>query len=92
MEGRISDISGGSKAKLYLAKIMIEKANILVLDEPTRNLSPLSNPMIREALKDFKGPILAVSHDRLFLRDVATKVLSLDGQGLTDISCMYKNN
>ena len=56
---------------------------LLVLDEPTRNLSPLSNPVIRGALAAFPGTILCVSHDRKFLREVCTTVYRLSEKGLT---------
>ena len=55
---------------------------VLILDEPTRNLSPLSKPEIIEALKNYKGAIIAVSHDREFIDQVFDKVYNLDFKGL----------
>jgi len=62
--------------------MILGKSEVLVLDEPTRNLSPLSGPEIRSALKDFGGCIIAVSHDRKFISEVFDKVYSLDETGL----------
>lgn len=66
----IQELSEGQKAKLYLLRFIKMKCNVLLLDEPTRNLSPLTNPVIRQVLKDFPGCILAVSHDRKFIEEV----------------------
>ena len=57
-------------------------ANVLLLDEPTRNFSPLSGPVIRRMLAEFPGAILSVSHDRKFIDEVCTRVLRLDATGL----------
>lgn len=78
----LTELSGGQRAKLYFAKMILERAEVLVLDEPTRNLSPLSGPEIRAALKEFGGCIIAVSHDRKFISEVFQEVLQLDGEGL----------
>lgn len=67
MEHQIKHLSGGQKGKLFILKMNLEKANVLLLDEPTRNFSPLSNPVIRAVLKDYKGAIIAISHDRKFI-------------------------
>lgn len=83
MEQMIGDLSGGQKAKLLLLRLMLTGAQVLVLDEPTRNLSPLSNPVIRGALAAYPGTILSVSHDRKFLREVCTTVYRLSEKGLT---------
>ena len=82
----ILDLSGGQRAKLYFSKMILENAEVLVLDEPTRNLSPLSGPEIRSALKDFGGAIIAVSHDRKFIAEVFDRVLHLDQEGLREIN------
>lgn len=81
----ISSLSGGQKAKLYFAKMITEEVQFLILDEPTRNISPLSGPEIRKALSEFGGAILAVSHDRAFIREVFDRVLELSPQGLREI-------
>lgn len=78
----LGGLSGGQQAKLYFAKMIFSRAQVLVLDEPTRNLSPLSGPQIRAALKDYPGGILAVSHDRVFIDAVFDKVYELTPDGL----------
>lgn len=72
-ERKISTFSGGEKVKFQLAKIMIKNPEFLILDEPTRNLSPLSNPVIRKILKEYPGSIISVSHDRKYIDEVCNK-------------------
>lgn len=86
MYRNISDLSGGQKAKLFFAKMNLDKAEVLILDEPTRNLSPLSKPEIIDALKAYKGAIIAVSHDKDFIDQVFDKVYELNNQGLKIIA------
>lgn len=85
MEHPISGMSGGQKAKLLFIKLILEGANVLILDEPTRNFSPLSNPVIREILQSYKGCIISVSHDRKFMDEVCDKLYGLTFEGLTRI-------
>ena len=75
-------LSGGQKAKLLLLRLMLDGSQVLGLDEPTRNLSPLSNPVIRRSLAAYPGTILCVSHDRKFLNEVCTEVYQLTEDGL----------
>ncbi|HIT23627.1 MAG TPA: ABC-F family ATP-binding cassette domain-containing protein, partial [Candidatus Faecimonas intestinavium] len=82
MEGKIAELSNGTKAKLILMKLVLEKSNVLLLDEPTRNVSPLSNPVIRKVLKEFKGTIISVSHDRKYIEEVIDKLYTLTPNGL----------
>ncbi len=82
MKSTLDQLSGGQKAKLYLGKVILLNCNVLLLDEPTRNLSPLSNPVIRQILKDFRGTILAVTHDRKMLQEVADEIYCLTKEGL----------
>ncbi len=82
MNGFIGELSYGQKAKLILLKMMLDKKNVLLLDEPTRNLSALSNPVIREVLKDFEGCIIGISHDRKYLKEVCDVVYRLEMDGL----------
>lgn len=82
MEQEIGELSGGQKAKLLLLRLMLDGSQVLVLDEPTRNLSPLSNPVIRQSLAAYPGTILCVSHDRKFLNEVCTEVYQLTEDGL----------
>lgn len=85
MEHPVQELSGGQRAKLLLLKMILNRANVLVLDEPTRNFSPLSAPAVRTLLRDFPGCILSVSHDRKFIRDVADTRLTLTETGLAGI-------
>lgn len=78
----IRELSGGQKAKILLLKISMDGCNVLLLDEPTRNFSPLSNPVIRNMFKNFRGTIIGISHDRKFIKEVATVVYELTEQGL----------
>ncbi|MBQ4118142.1 MAG: ABC-F family ATP-binding cassette domain-containing protein [Oscillospiraceae bacterium] len=77
-----AELSGGQKAKLFFAKMALGDYNVLVLDEPTRNLSPLSNPAIREVLQNFGGVIISVSHDRKYIAEVCEKIYELSSSGL----------
>lgn len=83
---KIKELSSGQRAKVLLLKIILEKSNVLVLDEPTRNLSPLSSPKICEILSDFKGVIISVSHDRSYINQVCDKAYSLNEEGLELVS------
>jgi ATPase subunit of ABC transporter with duplicated ATPase domains len=82
MDHPLSELSGGQKAKVFLLGMSLSGANVLLLDEPTRNFSPLSGPVIRALLRDYPGAILSVSHDRKFLGEVCTRVLRLTEGGL----------
>lgn len=77
-----SNLSGGQKAKLILLKMVLDHVNVLILDEPTRNLSPLSMPTIHNMFLNFKGAIIGVSHDRSFIENVFDDVYKLDKEGL----------
>jgi len=79
---KIADLSGGQKAKLLLLKMSMSGSNVLILDEPTRNFSPLSGPVIRDMLKGFGGTILTISHDRKYIKEVADVVYELTENGL----------
>ncbi len=82
MTGNFDDLSNGTKVKVILIKFVLNQCNVLVLDEPTRNISPLSNPVIRKMLSEFKGTIISVSHDRKFLEEVVDDIYELTPEGL----------
>ena len=82
MDHPIRALSGGQQAKLLLLKAILDRADVLILDEPTRNLSPLSAPAVRTLLKEFNGAILMVTHDRKLIAEAATRVLQLTENGL----------
>lgn len=75
-------LSGGQKAKLMFLMMAERGANVLLLDEPTRNLSPLSGPVIRELLAEYPGCIITVSHDRRLIQEVCTRTVTLTPEGV----------
>ena len=83
MNRRIGELSGGQKAKLLLLSLTLSGADILLLDEPTRNFSPLSGPVIRGILRDFSGAIISVSHDRKYIDEVPDRTYELTQEGLS---------
>ena len=85
MSHPITELSGGQKAKLLLLKMSMAGCNVLLLDEPTRNFSPLSNPVIREMLKNYGGTIISISHDRKYIHEVCDVVYELTEQGLVEV-------
>jgi ATPase subunit of ABC transporter with duplicated ATPase domains len=86
MEHPIGKLSGGQKAKVLLLKMSLSKANVLILDEPTRNFSPLSGPVIRKMIAGFPGAVISISHDRKYIDEVSTVVYKLGESGLTVIA------
>lgn len=83
MNHPISELSGGQKAKVLLLRMSMSNADVLILDEPTRNFSPLSGPVIRRMLQEYEGAILSISHDRKYIDEVCTTVYRLTAEGLT---------
>jgi len=77
-EKKISVLSGGEKSRVVLATILAKPVNLLVLDEPTNHLDIASREVLLEAIKNFPGTVMIVSHDRHFLREITTRVFELD--------------
>lgn len=82
----IAELSGGQKAKLLFLKMCMGDYNVLLLDEPTRNFSPLSNPVIRKLLKNVNAAIISVSHDRKYISEVCDTVYELTAKGLKELA------
>lgn len=82
MERPVRFLSGGEKAKLLLTRLVVEGSNVILLDEPTRNLSPSSVREVSGLLQDYRGLIIAVSHDRMFLALTFPRILKLTPEGL----------
>lgn len=80
----ISALSGGERGRVQLAKIMLSGANFLILDEPTNHLDLFSKEILEEALREFSGTLLYISHDRYFINNTATKILDLTPGGIIE--------
>jgi ATPase subunit of ABC transporter with duplicated ATPase domains len=85
IEKKVRALSGGERSRLLLARMLLDPPNFLVLDEPTNHLDLATKEMLVEALRDFGGTMLFVSHDRMFLRGLATRVLELGGEDGTQV-------
>ena len=88
IEKKISSLSGGERARLILAKLMVKGPNFLVMDEPTNHLDILSREVVEEALDEFEGTLLVVSHDRYFLDRECDQIWELDNEVIT----LYEGN
>lgn len=84
VEKPVTSLSGGEKARLSLAKLMLQKSNTLILDEPTNHLDLDSKEILENALDDFPGTLIFVSHDRYFINRIATKVIDISATGTTE--------
>lgn len=90
MDKQVKVLSGGEKARLALAKFMCTQGTLLVLDEPTNHLDIPSKEMLEEAIRAFQGAVIAVSHDRYFLKRIATRVLLVEDRQLKDFKGDYE--
>ena len=82
---KIKELSGGQLKRVALAIALIKPCDLLILDEPTRNFSPLSGPVIRKMLREFPGAIISISHDRKYIDEVCDKIYELDYSGLRNL-------
>ncbi len=78
----LGQLSGGQRAKLFLAKMVLDKNNILILDEPTRHFSPTSQPLVRQLFIDYPGAIISVSHDAYFINETGFSIFQLTDNDL----------
>lgn len=81
---RIGDLSGGERGRVSLAKLMLSEANLLILDEPTNHLDIISKEILEQALNNYTGTVLFVSHDRYFINKTATRILNLTGETIVN--------
>lgn len=81
---QIRDLSGGEKGRVSLAKLMLSEANFLILDEPTNHLDINSKEILEQALNDYTGTVLYVSHDRYFINQTASRILELVNQSFVN--------
>lgn len=81
---QISSLSGGERGRVSLAKLMLSEANFLILDEPTNHLDIVSKEILEEALNNYTGTVLYVSHDRYFINKTATRILDLTNHNLVN--------
>src|SRR5512133_4331526 len=86
VDKRVRSLSGGEKSRLVMARMLFDPPNFLVLDEPTNHLDLATKEMLIEALRDFEGTMIFVSHDRVFLRGLGSRVLELGGESGSDRS------
>src|SRR5829696_3363483 len=80
IDKKIRALSGGEKTRLVIARMLLNPPNFLVLDEPTNHLDLFTKEMLIEALRDYEGTMLFVSHDRAFLRALSNRVIELGGE------------
>ncbi len=83
IEKKVAVLSGGERARLTIAKLILSKMNLLILDEPTNHLDIGSREALENALTSFEGTVIAVSHDRYFVRKLATRFITLSDKGCT---------
>ncbi|HEX7091874.1 MAG TPA: ATP-binding cassette domain-containing protein [Longimicrobiales bacterium] len=86
---KLSTLSGGEAARLVFGRLMLERPNVLVLDEPTNHLDLESIEALVEGLKAFDGTLILVSHDRWFVRELATRIVEITPQGIRDFPGTY---
>ncbi len=88
---RIGDLSGGERARVVLMKMILEKPNFIILDEPTNHLDIYSREVLEEALEQYDGTLIVVSHDRHFLETVVNKIYEIRSNGSTEFKGDYES-
>ncbi len=89
--GPVSDLSGGERSRMQMALLMLTNANFLLLDEPTNNLDIASAEVLEDALDEFEGTILVISHDRYFLDRVVDRIVEIDDGALVEYAGNYSD-
>lgn len=87
---QVSTLSGGEKSRVALVKLMLSEANLLLLDEPTNHLDVNSREVLEEALRNYDGTILAVSHDRYFISKLGSRIIEMNNNSLFDFRGNYE--
>ena len=82
---KITELSGGQRSRVVLARLMLQKANVLVMDEPTNHLDVSSQEVLQEVLSDFNGTVIFVSHDRYLIEALATHVWAIWERGIVPL-------
>ena len=81
---RVGTLSGGEKVRLKLFELMQKNVNLLIMDEPTNHIDITTQEVLEEALKEYSGTILFISHDRYFINEIAQKILYIEDKGITE--------
>jgi ABC-type multidrug transport system ATPase subunit len=90
VEKKVRFLSGGEKARLSLCCMMLTPANLLILDEPTNHLDIPAKEMLEEALQNFQGSVMVISHDRFFISKIATTIVAIEEKKLMKYQGDYK--
>ena len=87
---RVKVISGGEQGRMLFGKIMLQKSNVLLMDEPTNHLDMESIESLNSALEKYTGTLIFVSHDREFVSSLATRIIDMRPDGITDFKGSYE--
>ncbi|KAG0478199.1 hypothetical protein HPP92_012918 [Vanilla planifolia] len=89
LDRKVSLLSGGEKARLAFCKFMVKPSTLLILDEPTNHLDIPSKEMLEEAISEFQGTVITVSHDRYFIKQIVNRVVEVKDKKLQDYGGDY---